>query len=483
MRFKRLIRYRRYILLGLFGCLLVFVFQSSLIADSKNESTKTDRYKNLELFQKVVHLVETKYVDSVENQKLIYGAIKGMIETLDPHSSFLTPEMLREMKNDTSGKFGGVGIEISMKNGVLSVISPIEGTPAWKAGLKPNDRIVKIAGESTKGMGLEEAVRKMRGKKGTPIRLSIYRKGLDKLKDITLYRDEIKIQVVKSEELEEGFGYIRLSSFNENAGPDVRKALQQLEKKHKIKGMILDLRMNPGGLLDQAVEVASQFLDGVPVVITKDRTGVVDTKVAKMSVAFKDFPMAVLVNSSSASAAEIVAGALQDHKRAIIMGQSTFGKGSVQQVVELGSDLGLKLTIQRYYTPSGRSIQEKGVQPDILLEDYDQKVLAEARRKNLFLREKDLKGHMPNPDDADDHDSGTIAQDVDEENADTLANNPSSKTTDKSTEEDWTPVKFDPKKDYQVQMALKYIKSYDVFKKLVFEGAPGQSEAPATASK
>ncbi len=427
-------------------------------------TSQQDRYQNLELFQKVLHFVETNYVDEVKNKDLVQGAIKGMLETLDPHSNFLPPDVFKDMKIDTSGKFGGLGIEISMKDGVLTIMAPIEDTPAWKAGLKPNDRIVKINNESTKGMTLVEAVSKMRGKKGTDVTLAIYRDGFEQIKDVNITRDIIKIQSVKFEELEPKYGYVRLTSFNESASADIKKALEKLEKKEKLRGLVFDMRTNPGGLLDQAVEVSSLFIDEGVVVSTIGRNrDQKEVKYAKKGMARKDFPIAVLVNSSSASAAEIVAGALKDHHRAIILGQPTFGKGSVQTVIELGQDMGLKLTIARYYTPSGISIQEKGVQPDIILDDFDPKLLADAKRKSDYLRERDLKGHMVNTDDPG-------AKEFKKEELENLAKkkkDKNDKSTDKSKDEDdMSPIKFVAKEDYQVKEALNYLKSFEVFKKI-----------------
>ena len=435
-------------------------------AASPSDSNKQqDRYQNLELFQKVLHFVENNYVEEVKNKDLMYGAIKGMLETLDPHSNFLPPEVFKDMKIDTSGKFGGLGIEIGMKENILTIIAPIEDTPAWHAGLKPNDRIVKINNESTKGMNLMEAVSKMRGKKGTDVMLSIYRDGFESIKEVKITRDIIKIQAVKSEELEPQFGYVRLASFNENAANDVEKALDKLESKKNLRGLVFDLRTNPGGLLDQAVEVASLFVDDGVIVSTigrnKDQK---DVKYARKGKAHKNFPVAVLVNSSSASAAEIVAGALQDHNRAIIMGAPTFGKGSVQTVIDLGQEMGLKLTIARYYTPSGRSIQEKGVQPDILLDDFDPKLLAEARRKQDYLRERDLKSHLINAE------GGDSAKEFKKEEIEAMLKkdkkDDKDKNKDTDKEDEMAPMKFNPKEDYQVREAVNYLKSYEIFKKI-----------------
>lgn len=482
--------------------ILAHYAQAAPVSSSVAASPKAgeqDRYENLALFNKVLHFVEANYVDEVKNKELLYGAIKGMLESLDPHSNFLTPEIFKDMKIDTSGKFGGLGIEVGMKDNILTVIAPIEDTPAWKAGLKPNDRIVKINKESTKGMNLMEAVSKMRGKQGTTVGLSIYRDGFEKIKDISITREIIKIQAVKSEVLEPEYGYVRLASFNESAAADVKKAIDGLEKKHALKGLVFDLRMNPGGLLDQAVDVSSLFIDEGVVVSTIGRNhDQKDVKYAYKGKAFKDLPVAILVNSSTASAAEIVAGALQDHHRAIIMGQPTFGKGSVQTVIELGTDIGLKLTIAKYYTPSGRSIQEKGVQPDILLDDFDPKLLAEARRKQDYFRERDLKGHMINPDGSPDKDADNKDGLKDDKDKKDMSDNKDRKdyrpeelealtqegkvkkkkgvagsdkgdkgAADKPKEEDeMAPMKFNPKEDYQVREAVNYLKSFELFKKI-----------------
>lgn len=436
---------------------------------------QSDRYENLELFQKVLHFVEANYVDEIKNKDLMHGAIKGMLETLDPHSNFLPPEVFKDMKIDTSGKFGGLGIEIGMKDNVLTVIAPIEDTPAWKAGLKPNDRIIKINSESTKGMTLVEAVSKMRGKKGTEVKLTVFRDGWEKIKDVPITRDIIKIVAVKSEEIEPKYGYVRLTNFNENAAADIKKAIAKMEKDGKLKGLVLDLRTNPGGLLDQAVEVSSLFVDEGVIVSTigrnKDQK---EVKYARKGVARKDFPVAVLVNSSTASAAEIVAGALQDHHRAIVMGQPTFGKGSVQTVIELGPEMGLKLTIARYYTPSGRSIQEKGVMPDVILDDFDPKLLAEARRKGDYLRERDLKGHMVNTD-------GGEEKEFKKEELENLGKKKGDSKASSKDDDDMSPLRFNAKEDYQVKEAMTYLKSYEVFKKLA-AAESGAKVVPAAAS-
>lgn len=446
---------------------------------TKNES----RYEYLELFNKVLQFVRANYVDEVKTKTLVEGAIKGMLETLDPHSNFLPPDVYKEMQVDTSGKFGGLGIEIGMKDNILTVMAPIEDTPAWKAGLRPNDRIIKINQESTKGLTLVEAVSKMRGKPKTAVTLTIYREGFERFKDISIVRDIIKIQSVKNELLESGYGYTRLTTFNENAAIDLKKAIDSMGKKEKLKGLVLDLRMNPGGLLDQAVEVASLFIDEGVIVSTIGRDhSQKDVKYAHKGMAYKDLPLAVLVNSSSASAAEIVAGALQDHHRAILLGQPTFGKGSVQTVIPLPPDMGLKLTIARYYTPNGKSIQEKGVQPDVLLEEYDPKLLAQAKVKFEPFRERDLKGHMLNTDGEDSSPKAEFKKDEldalskDSRKKKSSKGDKSDKADKDADDDEMRPYKMNPKEDYQVRQAVQTLKSYDVFKTnlgLIGEHSPG----------
>ncbi len=428
-------------------------------ADPARVLNKNDRYKNLELFQKVLQFVERNYVDSTQNDVLVHGAIRGMLETLDPHSNFLTAEVYRDMKIDTSGKFGGIGIEVGIKDDVLTVIVPMEDSPAWRAGIQPGDRIVRINGESTKGFSLSEAISRMRGKNGSSLNMTFYRKGWNRFKTVNLKREEIKIRSVRHQELEPGFGYVKLSSFNENAARDVRQAIEKLEAKGKLKGLIFDLRMNPGGLLDQAVDVTSLFIDEGVVVSTigKDPTQK-EVRMAKKGESRKELPLVVLVNSSTASAAEIVSAALQDHHRAMILGETTFGKGSVQTIIELGNEMGLKLTVARYYSPSGASIQERGVIPDIVLEEYDPKLLAQAKIKRDATRERDLKGHLANPEAASSRDDFSV-QEFKEK-----GKNASSAEADENGE--MTPVRFDPKEDYQTREALKYLKSFEVFKKI-----------------
>ncbi|MCB0420739.1 MAG: S41 family peptidase [Bdellovibrionales bacterium] len=355
-----------------------------------------ERYQDLQLFAKVLNLIQKYYVEPIDTQKLIYGGIKGMLHELDPHTNFLPPEVYKEFESETTGKFGGLGIEITVQKGVLTIISPIEDTPAWHAGIKAGDKVVAINGESTKGLSLVEAAQLMRGKMGSTVVLSIFREGFDTPKDFPVKRAVIKIKSVKYTNLENGYAYTKITSFIENTGNDLRKALQKHIKKHNgIKGLILDLRRNPGGLLDQAVLVSDLFLEKGIIVSTIGRNKKEREVIyAKKPGTLDDFPIVVLINEYSASASEIVSGALQDNKRALIMGQKSFGKGSVQSVVKLGDGSGLKLTVARYYTPSGVSIQAEGIVPDVEIEKLNTDVLEKARIVQKVKREKDIKGHL-----------------------------------------------------------------------------------------
>ena len=316
---------------------------------SKSQDTSAT-YENLRLFTEVLSIVQSQYVDEVPAKDVIYNAIKGTLRGLDPHSSFLDPEMYREMQVETSGSFGGLGIEITLRDDILTVVAPIEGTPAYRAGVQPGDRIVKIEGISTKDMQLTDAVKRMRGKPGSKIIISIVREGWVEPKDFDIIREQIRVQSVKTQELETGIEYIRLRQFQEQTAQDLETVLDKYSKGAKIQGLVLDLRNNPGGLLTSAVEVTEKFLDAGRLVV------------------YTDFPVVVLVNQGSASASEIVAGALQDWGRAIVIGTQSFGKGSVQTIIPLSDGSGLRLTTAKYFTPKGRSIHGKGITPDIIVE-------------------------------------------------------------------------------------------------------------------
>lgn len=408
-------------------------------------------YEYLKVFTEVLSLVKKNYVEEVKTKDLIYGAIKGMLNSLDPHSAYMPPEAYKDMQLDTKGEFGGIGIQIGLKDGVLTVIAPIEDTPAYNAGIKSGDKIIKINGESTRDMGLQDAVSKMRGLKGTSVSITIMREGWKDPKDFTIVRDVIKVRSVKSKVIENNIGYVKLSQFQERTADDLEAALSKLEKQN-ITSLILDLRNNPGGLLNSAVDVSSQFLPAGKVVVSiKGRSGekgeyrTEDSKVseqvgdstlreAKKAKMFSTIPMIVLVNQGSASASEIVAGALKDWNRAVILGVQTFGKGSVQSVVPLSDGSGLRLTTARYYTPKGISIQSTGITPDIIVK-LEQK---NGAKEHTVVREKDLERHLKN---------------------DQLEEK-------QKTPEETAPIEVSEKEDIQLQRAIDLLKTWKVFKEL-----------------
>lgn len=359
-------------------------------------AAESNRYEKLQIFTKVLNLVQQYYVEDVDVEKLIYGGIKGMLGELDPHTNFLPPEIFKEFETETSGEFGGIGIEITIQNEVLTVISPIEDTPAWQAGIKAGDRIVEINGESTKGLSLVEAAQKMRGKLGSPVRMGIFRKGFEKPQEFVVKRAKIKVKSIKYTDFYGGYAYVRVTSFIESTFDDLEKVLKEHDKKNKgIRGLVIDLRNNPGGLLDQAVKLSDLFLSEGVIVSTIGRNAKEkEVLYAKKEGTRDGFPIIVLINEYSASASEILAGALQDNNRAAIMGQKSFGKGSVQSVVKLGDGSGLKLTVARYYTPKGISIQADGITPDIIIENVNPEAFEKAIVRREVRREKDIKGHL-----------------------------------------------------------------------------------------
>jgi carboxyl-terminal processing protease len=375
---------------------------------------KYSPYHKLNIFTRVLSYVENNYVEDVDQDELVYGAIRGMLETLDPHTSFLKPDQYREMKIDTSGQLIGVGVEVEMRpandgthDNVLTVMAANDGTPAAKAGLTTGDQIIKIDDTPTHSMRMDDAVQKMRGKKNTPVSLSVVRPGPKGWKEPRVYnlmRDVIKIENVVARSLEPGYGWVRLKQFSENTDRELESALDKLEHEStdgKLRGLVLDLRNNPGGLLDQAVRVADEFIDQGLIVRTEGKGGrIIDEEKAHSRGTRLGFPIVVLVNGGSASASEIVAGALQDHGRAAIMGTQTFGKGSVQTVIELDDGSALKLTIARYYTPSGRSIQEHGITPDVVVEQVKMADLKPQHGEEPQQKERDLQGHLRNLQDA-----------------------------------------------------------------------------------
>ncbi len=365
-------------------------------ADSNSEKT----YDSLKLFTDVLQEIEENYVDEVDAEELIHNAIKGMVGNLDPHSTFMPPEAFDELQDDTKGEFGGIGIVISLKKGILTVISPIEGTPAHDAGIKAGDMIIKIDGESTNDMALWESVKKMRGPKGAKVVITILREGVTEPVDYSLIRDIIPMNSLRSATIKPGYGYVRVTNFRQNTADELKDTLKVLESGTvPLKGLILDLRNNPGGLLSQAAEVSDVFLDKGIIVSIKGRFKQhIEVFEAHKDKDDRTYPLMVLINGGSASASEIVAGALQDHKRALILGTTSFGKGSVQSVRPLRDGFGLKYTIARYYTPNGRSIQAQGIKPDIevsyRVEDEADEGEKDESPMERMMRERDLKNHL-----------------------------------------------------------------------------------------
>jgi carboxyl-terminal processing protease len=354
----------------------------------------TETYEELKTFSEVLTQVQKSYVDETKVKDLVQGAIRGMLSTLDPHSAYMTPDMYKEMQVETKGEFGGVGIQIGVKENRLAVIAPIDGTPAYRAGIKSGDFITKVNDETTKDLTLMDAVQKMRGPKGSKVNLTIQRDGTPDPLQFTLVRDTIKIESVKSKVLD-NIGYVRLTQFQESTGRDLSKVLKQF-KDQKLQSTILDLRNNPGGLLTASVEVSEQFLPGGKLVVyTKGRESKKDEWIAKGKDQMDDSPMIILINEGSASASEIVAGALQDYGRAVIVGTTSFGKGSVQTILPLGDGSGLRLTTAKYYTPKGRSIQSTGITPDIVVKAQPPTVIAKAGETKSGEKEGESKQAKP----------------------------------------------------------------------------------------
>jgi len=351
-------------------------------------------YKQLKVFSEVLDIVDKNYVEPVESKQLIQGAINGMIKALDPHSAFMNEEMYKELEVETKGSFGGIGIEITVQKDVLTVVSPIEDTPAFLAGVKAGDQIIKIDGQPTKDITIMEAVTKLRGPKDSKVTITIMRETFPKPKDITMARAMIQIKSIKSRMFEDQLGYVRIASFQERTADDLRRALRELQTPTRpLRGLVLDMRNNPGGLLAQSIEVSDAFLKSGTIVSTRGRIKSVESTVtAKDNGDELTCPIVVLVNEGTASAAEIVSGALQDNGRALILGTQTFGKGSVQTVIPLEEGAALKLTTAKYYTPRGRSIQAEGISPDITIKYA--KPAEENGTESEAIRERDLKGHI-----------------------------------------------------------------------------------------
>jgi carboxyl-terminal processing protease len=403
-------------------------------------------YEELEVFSDVLSLIQENYVEDVDSHKLVESAVKGMVDSLDPHSAYLPPEAFKELQVDTKGEFGGIGIVITKEDGRITVISPIEGTPAFEAGIETGDIIIGVDDKSTKDMSLWEAVKLMRGPVGEPVEITVQRKNEKEPLVFELERDLIPIKSVKYAELQNGYGYIMISSFKEKTLDELREAFDALTAEGNLKGLVLDLRSNPGGLLDQAVGISDFFLeDGVIVSIKGRNDQVVSEYTAERNGNEEDLPVVVLINGGSASASEIVAGALQDHERAIILGTSSFGKGSVQTVKPLKNGSALKYTIARYYTPSGKSIQAEGITPDIKYEYVKPAKEDEEDDKVKVLKEKDLKNHLEAESDQEDE-----AED-------------NSPDKDRIHSEGIKLESAD--RDNQIQHALNILISYDLFKR------------------
>ena len=429
--------------------------------------------EELRAFTDVFARIKNDYVEPVDDKKLITGAINGMLNGLDPHSSYLDVEGFKDLQVGTQGEFGGLGIEVGMEDGFVRVVSPIDDTPAFKAGVKSGDLIIKLDDTPVKGMSLNDAVKRMRGKPGSTIKLTISRKGVDKPVVVTITRAVIKIRSVKSKLMENGYGYVRVTQFQEHTGELLAEALTALYKDNKapLKGLILDLRNDPGGLLNGAVAVTAAFVKPDSLVVyTEGRSEDAKMRLTasrenylrpmqadylkSLPEGVKQVPMVVLVNSGSASASEIVAGALQDHKRAVIMGTRTFGKGSVQTILPIGNGTAIKLTTARYFTPNGRSIQAKGIEPDIVVEDPN----LPPEGEGLGIREADLDKHLSNP-------NGGEQAPVVTKPGESIKALPSTKP---GKDKDIKPLTLEPgeivsKNDFQVNQALNLLKGLQIF--------------------
>lgn len=432
----------------------------------KSKASTVDSYEKLKTFSEILSLLEANYVEKVDTNDLIDGAIRGMLKTLDPHTSYLPPDAFKQMKVETSGRFGGLGIEITIRKGILTVVTPIEDTPAYNAGVKAGDRIIKIEDESTLDMTLSDAVERLRGKIGTEITITLFREGMEEPIKVTLTRANIKVKSVKSKIYEGSIGYVRIRSFSKTTSRDLDNVLDKFRAK-QVKKLVLDLRNNPGGLLNQAVEVSDRFLKPENLIVyTQGRTDEQNMRFTTHDrVERVTYPMIILVNGGSASASEIVAGALQDSSRAIILGTQTFGKGSVQTIIPLSDGSALRLTTARYYTPSGRVIQENGIVPDIIVEvplvsakakDEDaenkEEVSKEKVKMRRFLREKDLKKHLKGKKSFGEEESKPKAQKKSEEEL--------------QKEALMASLKEDLAKDIQLKEAVALLKGWSVMSKV-----------------
>lgn len=423
--------------LGLFTGLLLAIGHGVMAERTSGDSSSTLPLEDIRSLSEVFGKIKDNYVEEVSDKTLLENAIRGMLSGLDPHSTYLDKAAYKELRVGTTGEFGGLGIVVGMEDGFVKVVSPIDDTPAAKAGIKAGDLIIKLDQKTVKGMTLDDAVKLMRGKPGTSIDLTVVREGETKPLVIKVVRAKIRVKSVKQRTLAPGFGYVRISQFQERTGHDLRAAITKLKKENhnKLKGLVLDLRNNPGGLLDAAVAVSDTFLEKGVIVSVRGRNPAADMKYqANPNDWINGAPLVVLINGGTASASEIVSGALQDHKRAIIMGQLSFGKGSVQTVVPLGNDTAIKLTTARYYTPSGRSIQAQGIQPDITVDNLT--VTASKDQSGGFIKEADLNKHLLNG---------------------------NAKPTDKKAQAEQTKERLGlAKEDYEIYEALNLLKGLDL---------------------
>lgn len=443
------------------------------VGQTKEAEQTKSRFEKLELFSKIMFLIESQYYREVDPERLIQGAIRGMMQTLDPHSAFLDEEVFSKIQEDTRGEFGGLGIEVTQRDGVLVVITPIDDTPAFKAGVQPGDRIIEIDNESMVGATLEEAVEKMRGKAGSTIKLGIVREGVEGIRQIEFKREIIKVEPVKAELVDERFLVLRLTQFQRRSTEaivsNIKKYRKIAEKSGGLKGLILDLRSNPGGLLEEAVTISSLFMKDGIVVSTEGRNP--ESREVRNVMPMKDkeleIPIVVLINGSSASASEIVAGALQDSKRALIMGTKSFGKGSVQTVAKVDEKQGVKLTIAQYLTPKGRRIQAVGIVPDIEIPEVEGKWVAENLQERNSIRESDLKNHL------------TATIETEEEKVKRLEMEKQDriervkrveeirkKKREEADGDDEAPTPYIAEEDYQVRQAIRFLNSFDLLKEL-----------------
>ena len=426
----------------------ITLFTTGFVVGHRMAYAKSDTYDDLRAFTRALEIIRSNYVEEPNSKELIQGAIRGMVSSLDPHSSYMSERAFKEINMDIKGEFQGVGIQIGIKNQQLTVISPIEDTPADRAGIAAGDKILKINDEWTKDMSIEDAVDRMRGPKNTQVRLLIHREGWEKPKDFTITRDVIKVQSVKSRMLDDpGTGYVKIIQFQGQTAKDVDKALKKLEEKG-MKRLVLDMRNNPGGLLDSSVDVSSLFLPKDKLVVYIQGRNKEDRKdfLAGGTFPVRDYPVVVLVNTGSASASEIVAGALQDSKRAVVVGTQTFGKGSVQTVFPLDGNTGMRLTTAKYYTPSGRSIQNVGISPDVEVKLPTIKEPKNGEAAHVVVREKDLERHLKNE----------------------SVKEPEKKPHAPAGEEELVmeAVPKDDKDDIQLQKAVELLKTGDIFKNL-----------------